>query len=506
MKKLPVAVWPWCVMACLGSSMASMTWAAPEALPSSPAAPQADLKDIRQQIQTLSKEIKETEEDHSEASDALRQSEIAISQAKRALASLTEQKDRSEGERGQVRQQIQDIQQGMKATQERIARVLRNQHRVGESDVLKQWLDQKNPNQSAREQAYQHYLARAEHQVINRLREQLAELQRLSAQLASENQRLQKIAGEQQQQTQKLEAEKQQREQLVAKLSNQIRQQQQQIGKLQADEKRLTQLIEQINREIERKRREEEERRRAEAKRQAELAAKRKAEEAKRRAELAAKREAERRAREQKLAEAKAAQARAAARAEAKQAQQHRAEVARLEAEKRRFEQEQASQKAQEARAAKQEAEAEQNSKTTPPPEPTAAGRGFAALKGKMRLPTSGAITGRFGTRRGETSTVWKGIFIQAPAGQAVRVVAEGRVVYADWLRGFGNMVIVDHGNSYMSIYGGAEALLKQIGDRVRAGDTIATTGASGGAAESGLYFELRHLGQPINPQQWVGG
>ena len=93
-----------------------------------------------------------------------------------------------------------------------------------------------------------------------------------------------------------------------------------------------------------------------------------------------------------------------------------------------------------------------------------------------------------------------KGVFIRAREGQPVRAIAGGRVVYADWMRGFGNLLIVDHGESYLSIYANNETLLKQPGDPVAAGEPIATTGSSGGNEETGLYFEMRHLGRAFDP------
>jgi septal ring factor EnvC (AmiA/AmiB activator) len=95
-------------------------------------------------------------------------------------------------------------------------------------------------------------------------------------------------------------------------------------------------------------------------------------------------------------------------------------------------------------------------------------------------------------------------LFIRSPSGQEVRAVAPGRVVFSDWLRGFGNLLIVDHGRSYLTIYGNNEALLKQVGDAVAIAEPIATTGASGGNEETGLYFELRHLGRAFDPLRWV--
>ena len=115
-----------------------------------------------------------------------------------------------------------------------------------------------------------------------------------------------------------------------------------------------------------------------------------------------------------------------------------------------------------------------------------------------------GNLVGRFGTPRNEGPAGKNGVFIRAPEGQAVRSVAAGQVVYADWMRGFGNLLIVDHGEAYLSIYANNESLLKQTGDPVAAGEAVATVGASGGNEHSGLYFELRHLGKAFDPLRWV--
>lgn len=127
----------------------------------------------------------------------------------------------------------------------------------------------------------------------------------------------------------------------------------------------------------------------------------------------------------------------------------------------------------------------------------------FAQLKGKMRLPVRGELLGRFGTPRQDSGSPWRGLFIRAPAVQDVHAIASGRVVFADWLRGFGNLIIVDHGSGYMSLYGNNESLFKRTGEEIRAGDVIASTGNSGGNAETGLYFELRHQSRPFDPLEW---
>lgn len=130
-------------------------------------------------------------------------------------------------------------------------------------------------------------------------------------------------------------------------------------------------------------------------------------------------------------------------------------------------------------------------------------GGNFAALKGKLRLPVIGDVTNRFGSAREDTGVSWKGLFIKAPAGNEVKSVASGVVVFADWLRGFGNLLIIDHGDDYMSLYGYNQSLLKQVGDEVKAGDTVAAVGNSGGSENAGLYFELRHRSKPFDPLSW---
>jgi septal ring factor EnvC (AmiA/AmiB activator) len=126
-------------------------------------------------------------------------------------------------------------------------------------------------------------------------------------------------------------------------------------------------------------------------------------------------------------------------------------------------------------------------------PEP---GARFSSLRGRLSLPVRGEAR-----RRGGGA---KGVFIRAPEGESVRAVAPGRVVFAEWMRGFGNLLIVDHGEDYFSVYGNNDTLLKQTGDTVAAGEPLATVGASGGNEETGLYFELRHLGQAFDPLSWA--
>ncbi|ROH87203.1 peptidase M23 [Pseudomethylobacillus aquaticus] len=130
-------------------------------------------------------------------------------------------------------------------------------------------------------------------------------------------------------------------------------------------------------------------------------------------------------------------------------------------------------------------------------------GSQFSSLRGKLNLPVRGEVSNRFGAARADSGVSWKGIFIRSAEGSEVKAVAKGQVVFADWLRGFGNLLIVDHGDGYMSLYGNNQSLLRQVGDEVKGGDTVAAVGNSGGNESNGLYYELRHRSQPLDPMSW---
>ncbi len=128
----------------------------------------------------------------------------------------------------------------------------------------------------------------------------------------------------------------------------------------------------------------------------------------------------------------------------------------------------------------------------------------FTPRKGSLAWPVRGELAGRFGQPRVDGDTAWQGLLLNAPTGTEVTAVHGGRVVFADWLRGFGHLAIIDHGDDYMTLYGHADQLTKKVDDLVEAGEAIARAGQSGGATASGIYFELRHKGQAVDPWQWL--
>ena len=130
----------------------------------------------------------------------------------------------------------------------------------------------------------------------------------------------------------------------------------------------------------------------------------------------------------------------------------------------------------------------------------------FSKLRGKLNWPASGRVKKVYGLQRSKSNSRWNGVMIAAKEGNNVYAVSRGRVVYADWLRGYGLLMILDHGDGYMSLYGHNQSLFKEIGDWVESGEVIASIGNSGGQTQAGLYFEIRHNGKPSNPAYWCRG
>ncbi len=206
------------------------------------------------------------------------------------------------------------------------------------------------------------------------------------------------------------------------------------------------------------------------------------------------------------------------------QIQQQRQQIANLEQDEKRMtklmqqlaiarKKAEAAAVARAAKAAQEAAKiAKQANKThtnlLPPPasikQPYTPNIGLGQLKGHLIMPTHGELIHRFGTPRELGGALWKGLFIKAASGQPVHAVATGQVVFADWMRGFGNLIIIDHGGGYMSLYSNNETLYKQTGAAIKAGDIIASVGNTGGSNETGLYFELRYQSQAFDPSPWI--
>lgn len=422
-------------------------------------AAESERASLRQKLTTLKRDINQTETQKNRAADQLAKSEVAISDASRALRDLgTEQKATAARLRA-LEKQLATLQRQAEERQQQTADLLRAQYINGSEDRLKLLLSGDNPNRINRDLHYMGYLSQAQAQLIQALRRDQAAIEKNRQSEQNAKKELDEIANEQKQQKAKLEAEKKNRATLLAQLSDKLTTQQREVSTIERDAEQLSTLVNRLGKLIA----------------------------------------------EQRKAEKIAAERR------------RRIAVARAKAAEQRRQQQAAKERAASGPITPPAATPKSTAKPAPAPAPAPAlarnemipdaglhrGQSFSALKGKLRLPVAGDLTARYGSKRGNGSN-WKGVFIRAGQGTEVRSVAGGQIVFSEWLRGFGNLLIIDHGGQYMTIYGNNQALLKQVGDAVNAGDVIANVGNSGGNEDSGLYFEMRHQGRTFDPLSWA--
>ena len=399
--------------------------------------------ELRKKLLTLKEDIGKTEKARGHAADSLAASEAAISNANRSLRELAAEQEKTKKRLEKLSVSQEALETAVAQQRNRLEKMLRGQYVGGQDDRVKLLLSGDNPNRIARELRYLGYVSAEQSKAIDILQQNLAAIEANKLDAEEARNALEDIAEEQREQKALLEKEKNKRKALLSQLSTQLSAQRKQAGNLTRDEERLSSLVEKLATLIAQQRKAEEE-------------------EAKRRARAKA---------EQK--EKLAAKARSA-----------------------------------EKSAERPEASPTKSvSKPVPDSEPEAPpvndGSGFASMKGKLRLPVKGELVASFGARRADGPN-WKGLFIKAAEGAEVKAIAAGEIIFADWMRGFGNLLVVDHGGQYMTIYGNNQSLLKRPGDKLKAGDVIATVGNSGGNEQSGLYFEMRYQGRAIDPSSWM--
>lgn len=371
-----------------------------------------DLAALRSRIEALRTELEGRESDRREARDALRASEIAISDANRALQAVEAEARTARAAIGDLaaRRAIQE--RSLESGQAALGRLLAARAVAGISggapDFVRLALSGEGLADAARKLHYLTYVSRAAAQMIESHRSGLTEAARLKADSEDKARELAAIEARGRSDRERLLKERREHRRLLERIAGEIRNARKRIQVLLADESRLARLVQEIGKVL-------------------------------------------------------------AARPGAGYARVVAVPETGTDAATGLF-----------------------------------AARLFSTLKGSLRLPVRGELAGRFGTPRQEAGVSAKGVFIRAPEGEQVRAVGAGRVVYSDWMRGFGNLLIVDHGQAYLSIYGNNESLLKQTGDAVTLGEPLATVGQSGGNEQTGLYFELRHLGRPFDPLRWV--
>ncbi len=412
---------------------------------------------LRKKLSDLKEDISKTEKERGHAADALAASEASISNANRSLRELAAEQAQTKARLTALSISQDELEMAVRQQRAQLEKMLREQYVAGHDDRIRLLLSGDNPNRMSRELRYLGYVSAAQTQAIEKLQANLAAIEANKLQAEEARQELEEIAAEQREQKALLEKEKANRKSLVSQLSSKLGAQRKEAGNLARDEERLGSLVDRLTSLIAQQRKTEEA-------------------EAKKRAQAAANKLASQQARERERKLEKPAD-----KAESKTAEKSADKPA-------------------------DKPVAREVPKPDAPVEasvPVNNGSAFASLRGKLHMPVKGELFANFGARRAEGPS-WKGLFIKAGEGAEVRAAGAGEVIFADWMRGFGNLIIVDHGGQYMTIYGNNQSLMKRPGDRVKAGDLIATAGNSGGNEHSGLYFELRYQGRAIDPLAWM--
>lgn len=462
---------------------------------------------LRDRIENLQKDIDTREAARKEAADALKQSESAISRINLRLKELAEANRQAAADLSGLEKQITAQQAVLAKRRVELADQLRTQYTSG----LSPWtalLSGDDPQVLGRNLGYLDYVSQARARAVEALRADIDRLAALQGRADARRAEIEKLVAETSEQKTALVAQQKERATLLAQLEGQIAAQRAEANKLGRDDQRLSRLITDLDaaiiKQAEEARKAEEARRRAEE-------ARRKAEADRKAAADKAAADSARRDRDAREAAAAREQVEAASRQGRGPVAVADPDAAGLRPADSRHPRLTGPAETPPAKPAEPPKKAEPveepatQTRSAPSQQATRAAPvgGGNGLRHGLAAPVRGQVQGRFGVDRPDGG-VWRGIVLRAPEGTPVKVVAPGTVVYADWLRGFGNLIIVDHGQQYLTVYAYNQSLLKRVGDSVAAGDTIASVGATGGQVESGLYFEIRHRGAPVDPAQWL--
>ncbi|MBA2797034.1 murein hydrolase activator EnvC [Aeromonas veronii] len=405
---------------------------------------------MQSQIKEQQKTIKLSKQELAKLNTQLKADEQAISAAAAKLNQTRQQLKQNQQTLATLQKDKLALEVQAKHQKQLLAKQAESAFQAGNHDYLKLLLNQQDPAKLSRSLDYYDYLNKARIEAIDALRATRDKLAKNQQATKETETRLQTLLAEQQEHHQTLLASQQSR----AKVRNQLQQ------SVQDDEQKLTKLV------------------------KAEKALKARLEELRRKREEQERRE---RAERERLAKLKAEQER-----QRKLAEQRRAEQQRLAA--------------QQNKTVKQAEPAEEVASSKPERGSGISSAGhYSGLKtnGSLRWPVQGPILISYGSPR-TAQLKWKGTLIGASEGTQVKAVAPGQVVYADWLDGFGMLLVIDHGKGYMSLYGHNQSLLRQVGQNVEQGEPVALVGDSGGQDRPGLYFEIRYQGEAINPTKWL--
>ncbi|QCI15022.1 peptidase M23 [Pseudomonas putida] len=404
---------------------------------------QQQLDATRQDIAELKKTLGKLQEEKSGVQKDLKATETDIGNLEKQVEALQQELKKTEGDLERLDTEKKKLQSARVEQQRLIAIQARSAYQNGREEYLKLLLNQQNPEKFARTLTYYDYLSKARLEQLRAFNETLRQLASVEQDIGRQQEQLLTQRADLDSRRQALDAERAKRQQVLAKLNSDMKDRDQKLQAREQDQADLSKVLKTIEETLARQAREAEEARK-------------------------------------------------------------KALLAQQEAEKRRQ---------QEALAARDAADTEppKKARTTLGPlvssDGASYGGAFSAARGKLPWPVNGRLLARFGdSRGGDARAKWDGVMISASPGTQVRAVHGGRVVFADWLRGAGLLVILDHGNGYLSLYGHNQSLLKSAGDIVKAGEAISTVGDSGGQDSAGLYFAIRQQGRPTDPSQWCRG
>ena len=405
---------------------------------------QQQLDATRQDIAELKKMLGKLQEEKSGVQKDLKSTETDIGNLEKQVEALQQELKKTEGELERLDTEKKKLQSARTEQQRLIAIQARSAYQNGREEYLKLLLNQQNPEKFARTLTYYDYLSKARMEQLRAFNETLRQLANVEQDIARQQEQLLTQRADLDTQRQALEAERSKRQQVLAKLNSDMKDRDLKLQAREQDQADLAKVLKTIEETLARQARE--------------------AEEARKKA-LLAQQEAEKRRQQEALAAARE----------------------------------------------RDDAEPAKKARTTLGPmvssDGASYGGAFSAARGKLPWPVNGRLLARFGDARGSDARAkWDGVMISASPGTQVRAVHGGRVVFADWLRGAGLLVILDHGNGYLSLYGHNQSLLKSAGDIVKAGEAISTVGDSGGQDSAGLYFAIRQQGRPTDPAQWCRG
>lgn len=422
---------------------------------------------MQSQIKEQQKTIKLSKQELTKLNTQLKADEQAISAAAAKLEQTKQQLKQNQQKLVGLQQDKLDLEQQASHQKQLLAKQAESAFQAGNHDYLKLLLNQQDPAKLSRSLDYYDYLNKARIEAIEALRTTRTKLAKNQQATKETENKLQTLLSEQQQHHQSLLASQQSRAKVRNQLQQSVQDDEQKLTKLVKAEKALKARLE----ELRRQREEQERRERAERERLA---------------KLKAEQERQRRLEAQRLA---AEQKRIAEQQRIAAQQQKVGEQQRLAAQQQKVAE-------QQNQVAEQQAAARSS-------KPSSGGYGGLSTNGSLRWPVQGPILISYGSPR-TAELKWKGTLIGASEGTQVKAVAPGQVVYADWLDGFGMLLVIDHGRGYMSLYGHNQSLLRQVGQSVEQGEPVALVGDSGGQDRPGLYFEIRYQGEAINPTKWL--